>query len=62
MRELGHGQGYVYAHDTTRGVAAMDCLPPELKGTVFFTPGERGFEKKVKERMDENDKLRRGGA
>src|SRR5262249_846136 len=51
MRELGHGQGYVYAHDTARGVAAIDCLPPELKGTVFFAPGERGFEKKVKERM-----------
>jgi putative ATPase len=62
IRELGHGQGYVYAHDTARGVAAMDCLPPELRGTVFFAPGDRGFEKKVKERMDENDKLRRGEA
>jgi putative ATPase len=62
MRELGHGQGYGYAHDTARGVAAMDCLPPELRGTVFFAPGDRGFEKKVKERMDENDKLRRGEA
>jgi putative ATPase len=57
--ELGHGKGYVYAHDTAAGVAAMECLPPELHGTTFFTPGERGFEKKVGERMAENDRHRR---
>jgi putative ATPase len=62
MRALGHGQGYVYSHDADGGVGAFDCLPPELKGTVFFAPGDRGFEKKVKERMDEHDKLRRGGS
>jgi putative ATPase len=61
MRELGHGQGYVYAHDTERGVGAMECLPPELRGAEFFAPGERGFEKKVGERMQENERLRRGG-
>jgi putative ATPase len=61
MRELGHGQGYVYAHDTEHGVAAMDCLPPELRGAQFFVPGERGFEKMVGERMAEHERLRRGG-
>ena len=59
-KDLGHGQGYVYAHDTAAGVAAMECLPPELRGAVFFTPGERGFEQKVAERMAANDRLRRG--
>jgi putative ATPase len=58
--ELGHGEGYVYAHDTPGGVARMQCLPPELQGQRFFTPGERGFERKVAERMHENDRLRRG--
>ncbi len=58
-KDLGHGAGYVYAHDTARGVAAMECLPPELRGVSFFTPGERGFEKKVGERMAENEQLRR---
>jgi putative ATPase len=60
MRQMGHGQGYVYAHDTAAGVAAMDCLPPELQGTAFFVPSDRGFEKKVGERMAENDRLRKG--
>jgi putative ATPase len=57
--ELGHGKGYVYAHDTEPGVAAMECLPPELRDAMFFTPGERGFEKKVRERMADNDRHRR---
>ena len=59
QKDLGHGAGYVHAHDTRHGVAAFECLPPELKGTVFFTPGDRGFEKKVAERMAENDRHRR---
>ncbi|MFY9342339.1 MAG: replication-associated recombination protein A, partial [Planctomycetota bacterium] len=59
--QLGAGQGYVYAHDLPGGVAAMPCLPPELRGTEFFQPGERGFEKKVAERMADNDVRRRDG-
>jgi putative ATPase len=60
-KELGHGHGYVYAHDTAAGVAPMECLPPELRGAQFFTPGERGFEKKIAERMADNDRHRRPG-
>ena len=59
-KQLGHGQGYVYAHDAPGGVARMPCLPPELDGARFFEPGDRGFERKVAERMAENDRLRRG--
>jgi putative ATPase len=60
MRELGHGKGYVYAHDTKEGVAAMECLPDDLRGATFFVPSDRGFEKKVAERMAESDRLRKG--
>ncbi len=58
--DLGHGAGYVYAHDTASGVARMECLPPELRGAKFFVAGERGFEKRVQERMAENEKVQRG--
>lgn len=58
-RELGHGKGYVYAHDTEHGVAAFDCLPEDLRDAKFFSPSRRGFERKVGERMDDNDRLRR---
>jgi putative ATPase len=59
-RDLGHGKGYVYAHDTEQGVAAMQCLPDALKDARFYRPGSRGFEQRIAERMREHDDLRRG--
>jgi putative ATPase len=39
-RKLGRGEGYVYPHDDPRGFD-VDCLPDELKGTVFYDePGD----------------------
>ncbi len=61
-KELGHGKGYVYAHDVASGVGAFSCLPDALRGVEFFVPGERGFEKKLGERIAENERLRRGEA
>jgi len=60
-REQGHGKGYVYAHDTKAGVAAMQCLPDELLGRKFYRPGGRGFEQRIGERMRDNDQHREGG-
>jgi putative ATPase len=34
-RKLGRGEGYIYPHDDPRGFE-VDCLPDELKGTVFY--------------------------
>ncbi|HZP73249.1 MAG TPA: replication-associated recombination protein A [Gaiellaceae bacterium] len=34
-RKLGRGAGYVYPHDDPHGFE-VDCLPDELKGTVFY--------------------------
>ncbi len=59
-KEAGHGEGYVYAHNTEGGVAAMYCLPEALLDRRFFVPGDRGFELKVRERLEEADQLRRG--
>ena len=58
-QDLGHGKGYVYAHDTEAGVAAMECLPAALKDARFYVPGGRGFEQRIAERMSEHDELRR---
>ena len=59
-RERGHGEGYVYAHDTEAGVAAMQYLPDGLERARFYEPGARGFEQRIAERMREHDELRRG--
>jgi len=37
-RKLGRGDGYIYPHDDPAGFE-VDCLPDELKGTVFYEDG-----------------------
>jgi len=53
MRELGYGDGYVYAHDTPGKVADMRCLPPELGQPRLFEPSEEGWEKRIRDRLAE---------
>ncbi|HZT92798.1 MAG TPA: replication-associated recombination protein A [Gaiellaceae bacterium] len=42
-RKLGRGRGYVYPHDDEAGFA-VDCLPEELAGTVYYEPSGIGEE------------------
>jgi putative ATPase len=42
-KKLGRGQGYVYPHTDERGFA-VDCLPEELAGTVYYEPSGIGDE------------------
>ncbi len=48
---LGHGKGYVYAHDEADGVARQQYLPDDLHGkTDYYQPTDRGFEARLQER------------
>ncbi|MEZ5989309.1 MAG: replication-associated recombination protein A [Planctomycetota bacterium] len=58
MKQQGAGEGFEYAHDFAEGVPGMDCLPQELAGRGFYRPGERGFERRVAERLAEIDAAR----
>ncbi len=51
-KELGYFSGYKYAHDFEGGYAPQEYLPDQLRDAVFYEPGDLGFERKVKERMD----------
>jgi putative ATPase len=53
MKELGYGDGYIYAHDTKDKIASMQCLPDSLLGKEYFTPGTQGLEVKYKARLEE---------
>ena len=53
MKHIGYGRGYAYAHDEEEKVAAMECLPESLSGTTFYKPTDQGFEKRIRERMEE---------
>jgi len=45
-RKLGRGRGYVYPHGDAAGFA-VDCLPEEIAGTVFYEPSGIGDEVEV---------------
>ena len=53
MKELGYGDGYIYAHDTKEKISSMQCLPDSLLGKEYFTPGNQGLEAKYKARLEE---------
>jgi putative ATPase len=58
MRHLGYGKGYIYDHATAEGFSGQDYFPEGVARRNFYRPGERGFEREVKKRLDYWDKLR----
>jgi len=53
MAELGYGRGYKYAHDYPEAIVQQDYLPKELGARSYYQPTERGFEKTVRQRLEE---------
>ena len=49
--KLGHGTGYLYAHDYPNHYVEQQYLPYELSGKEFYHPSGNGYEVKVKEHM-----------
>jgi putative ATPase len=58
MKDLGYGKDYLYAHDFEDAYVSQEYLPDALKGQSFYNPTERGYEKIIRERMDQWRKLR----
>ena len=59
MKELGYGTGYLYDHEFADHFAPQEYLPDEVAGRVFYEPGEFGFEREIRKRMDWWDERRR---
>jgi putative ATPase len=49
---LGHGAGYKYPHAFREHWVAQQYLPDQLQGRYFYQPGDLGFEREVKERIE----------
>ena len=60
MKELGYGAGYRYAHDSPTGYLAQSYLPESLAGQQFYEPGDFGFEKRIRERLEWWEKQKGG--
>jgi putative ATPase len=53
MKDLGYGAEYRYAHDEPGAYAAGEqYLPPEMTGTRYYQPTNRGLETKIGEKLD----------
>ncbi len=44
--------------DTAEGLGGLECLPEALRGSRFYQPTDRGFEKRLRERNAELEELR----
>jgi putative ATPase len=53
MKEWGYSAGYQHAHKFEDAINTMECLPDNLRGTVFYEPTDRGMEKRIAERLAE---------
>ncbi|MDQ3077882.1 MAG: replication-associated recombination protein A [Pseudomonadota bacterium] len=51
MKEVGYGKGYAYDHDAKDGFSGANYWPDEMEPQEYYTPTNRGFEAKVKERL-----------
>jgi len=59
MKQIGYGKGYHYDHDAEGGFSGDNYWPEGMTPQTFYTPTERGFEKRVAERLAYWDGLRR---
>ena len=51
MKQIGYGRDYQYDHDKEGGFSGDNYWPEEMEPRAFYTPTERGFEKKIAERI-----------
>ena len=45
------GKGYAYDHDVEGGFSGDNYWPEEMRPETYYRPTERGFEKRVSERL-----------
>ena len=61
MKDLGYGAGYSYDHDAPDGFSGDNYWPDGMAPGDYYHPVDRGFEKRIAERMAWWDAQRRSG-
>jgi putative ATPase len=51
MKDIGYGKGYKYAHDFDNNFTALEFLPEEISGTMFYDPGNNARENELRKRL-----------
>ena len=58
MKDIGYGAGYAYDHDTDEGFSGADYWPEGMEPQTYYAPVDRGFERRVRERLEHWERLR----
>ncbi len=51
MKDMGYGREYKYAHSYAGNFISDNFLPGELKGKIFYNPGNNAREEEIRKRM-----------
>ncbi|MCR3922974.1 MAG: replication-associated recombination protein A [Firmicutes bacterium] len=60
-KKMGHGQGYLYPHSFAGNFVKQSYLPENMPPAKLYNPGENGYERSIKERLDRWDAIRKKG-
>jgi putative ATPase len=52
MKNVGYGKGYAYDHDADEAFSGQDYWPEGMDAQTFYEPTDRGFEARVRERIE----------
>jgi putative ATPase len=52
MKTVGYGKDYAYDHSADDAFSGQDYWPEEMEPQTFYDPTDRGFEAKVRERLE----------
>ena len=52
MKTVGYGKGYAYDHDADEAFSGQDYWPEGMEAQAFYQPSDRGFEARIRERLD----------
>jgi len=59
MKRLGYGRAYAYYFDDPVGSARQHYLPEELREVGCYQPGDEGWERKLRDRLEQLAQARR---
>jgi putative ATPase len=52
MKTVGYGKGYAYDHNADEAFSGQDYWPEGMEAQSFYDPSDRGFEARVRERLE----------
>jgi putative ATPase len=52
MKDIGYGKGYAYDHDADDAFSGANYWPEDMEPQDFYRPSDRGFEARVRERLE----------